>query len=103
MLRDKIKSRLDEYMEFESSDLFSVGDPIIFGGAIRDIIADMTIQDIDILCGSESFKILDRLLRSKGYIYMDSLSPKDIFDMYSHIPVISEPKTYIKGSKIIQI
>lgn len=103
-ITDSIKSSLDEYLEFDSSELFNSGDLIrVFGGAIRDIIADMPINDIDIICGSVSAKRLKTLLESKGYKYMESLTPKDLSSVYSDIKIICEPHTYLKGDKIVQL
>lgn len=110
----KIKSRLDEYLEFDSDLLFKDNSEIenkinvkrlirIFGGSIRDIIADMPINDIDILSGAKSIKPLEELLKSKGYFYAESLIPKDLSSIYHDIKVINEPHTWIKGNKIIQI
>ena len=100
-----IKDRLDEYLEFDSDLLFEK--PIdlcrIFGGAIRDIIANMPINDIDILCASKSNKILENILKQNGYSYMDSIVGKDIIDIYRGNRVINEPKTFIKGNKIVQV
>tara|TARA_R110000772_G_scaffold20466_5_gene57018 strand:+ start:162343 stop:163020 length:678 start_codon:yes stop_codon:yes gene_type:complete len=102
-LLKKIKSRLDNYLEFDSDELFKSSDPIIFGGAIRDSICEDPIHDVDILAGGESARHLHHLVLSKGYFFMDSLVSKDIQKMYSGIRVISAPKTYVKNGKIIQI
>lgn len=98
----KIKEKLDSYLEFDSSLLFT--DPLIrvFGGAIRDIIADSDINDIDILCGSESCFSLSSLLESKGYSYLD-LSKFDISSLYTDVDAISQPLTYLKGKKMVQL
>jgi hypothetical protein len=109
---DKIKLELDNYLEFDSNLLFSSSGSEkinvsrlvrVFGGAIRDIIADMPINDIDILSGSRSIKPLQSILESNGYVYMDSLTPKDLSSIYHDIKVINEPHTWIKGTKIVQI
>lgn len=108
----KIKYKLDEYLEFNSDLLFSTSDDEkinvsrlvrVFGGAIRDIIADMPINDIDILSGAISIKPLESILKSNGYVYMDSLTPKDLSSIYHDIKVINEPHTWMKNGKIIQI
>lgn len=113
-LKDKIKFRLDVYMGFDSDLLFksspTENDYItkkrlvrIFGGAIRDSIADMPIHDIDILVGADSIKLVKRVLIENGYKYFDRLSSKDLSYIYSNIQVISEPHTWMKGDKIIQL
>lgn len=99
-----IKSKIDEYLEFDSDLLFKGGDLVrIFGGAIRDIIAEQKINDIDILCGSHSYNPLAFALERNGYVYIDSVLPKDLASIYSDIHVICEPRTWIKGNKIVQI
>lgn len=104
-IKDKIKNKLDEYMGFDSDKIFQQGDMIrIFGGSIRDIIANMKINDIDIICGSKSAKSLHCFLESTGYQYVESLTPKDLSSVYTDTHIINEPHTYIKdGKSIIQV
>jgi predicted nucleotidyltransferase len=114
-LKDKIKLKLDEYLEFDSDLLFRLEKPSdnnklqiktlirVFGGAIRDIIADMPINDVDILVGAKTYKRLYSILESNGYKNMKILSPKDLSSVYSDIRIINEPHTWIKGHKVIQI
>ena len=109
-----IKEKLDEYLEFDSKLLFNRV-PIdehsiklkrlvrVFGGAIRDIIAGQPINDIDILVGAKSSKLLEFTLKEQGYNYMESLTPKDLSAVYTNIKIINEPRTWIKGTKIVQL
>lgn len=108
-----IKEKLDEYLEFDSDLLFNIiPDEYtavkckrlvrIFGGSLRDIIANQKINDIDILVGSKSIRALENVLYNNGYINMESLAKKDILGLYG-INVISEPKTWIKNYKIVQL
>ena len=109
-----IKEKLDEYLEFDSNLIFNRV-PIedygiklkrlvrIFGGAIRDIIAGQTINDIDILVGAQSSKLVELTLKENGYTYMESLTPKDLSSVYTDIHVINEPRTWMKGTKIVQL
>ena len=109
-----IKEKLDEYLEFDSNLLFN-RTPIekysiklkrlvrIFGGAIRDIIAGQPINDVDILVAPQSSKLIELTLKEAGYTYMESLAPKDLSSVYTHIQIINEPKTWIKGTKIVQL
>ena len=104
----KIKQKIDEYLEFDSDLLFYPTHSgllltRIFGGAIRDSIADQKINDIDLLCGSRSLNFIDRILTNNGYYFAESLQPKDLSSIYKDIRVIFEPHTWIKGSKIIQV
>lgn len=99
-----IKDKLDEYLEFDSNEIFSCGDLIrIFGGAIRDIIAQKEIHDIDILVGSRSVDNLMELLKSKGYYHYENLIGKDLSKVYSDIQIINVPHTLVKGPKIVQV
>ena len=97
------KSRLDEYLEFDSSQLFF--DPLVrvFGGAIRDIICGDKINDVDILVGSKSLPKIEYILAINGYIYQEGLIPKDLASIYSDIHVISEPHTWTKKDKVVQL
>ena len=99
----KINDRLNEYLEFDNSILFF--DPLIriFGGAIRDSIADEKINDIDILCGAQSIRRLESILEENGYHNFEKLTSIDINNLYSTIHVISEPRTWIKGTKVVQL
>jgi hypothetical protein len=109
-----IKEKLDEYLEFDSNLLFN-RTPIdeysiklkrlvrVFGGAIRDIIAGQTINDIDIIVGAQSSRLVELTLKEQGYTYMESLTPKDLSSVYTDIKVINEPRTWMKGVKIVQL
>lgn len=104
-IEGKIKSGLDKYLEFDSDEIFAVDYNLIrvFGGAIRDIIAEEPINDVDILCGSKAAPYLESLLERFGYTYQEYLSPKDLQSMYCDIHIINEPRTWIKDSKIVQV
>jgi hypothetical protein len=109
-----IKEKLDEYLEFDSNLLFN-RTPIqcdggkvkrlvrIFGGSIRDIIAGQPINDVDIIVGAQSSRLVELTLKEQGYTYMESLTPKDLSSVYTDIKVINEPRTWMKGVKIVQL
>jgi hypothetical protein len=105
MIEDKIENKLSEYLEFDSNELFGSKFNLvrIFGGAIRDIISDQPIHDVDILCGSKAVTFIESVLEQNGYQYMETLNGKDLQEMYSEIHVINEPHTWIKGKKIVQL
>jgi hypothetical protein len=104
-LKEKIKHRLDDYLEFNSDELFSNADKVkIFGGAIRDSISELEIHDVDILCGPKSAGIINDVLLQHGYQHLPSLSSKDLNAVYIGIAIISEPHTYMNNNnKIVQI
>lgn len=104
-----IKEKLDQYLEFDSDQIFFLKGLRknsvlrVFGGAIRDIIAEEPIRDIDILVGSQTYQSLRNILERNGYTFVESLIGKDIQSIYSDIRVITEPHTFIKGTKIVQV
>jgi hypothetical protein len=102
---DKIRKSISDYLEFDSDELFKSDFNLvrIFGGAIRDILAEQPINDIDILCGSKALRYIESVLEQNGYQYMEMLNGKDLQEMYSEIHIINEPHTWIKGKKIVQL
>jgi hypothetical protein len=99
----EIKSKIDNYIGFDSDEMFKACDLIlIFGGALRDIISNQQIQDVDILVGSKSIKNLQSVLIRNGYKYMEDFVSKDVSNIYE-INVICEPHTWMNGDRIIQI
>lgn len=104
-MNELIKRELDDYIEFDSVLLFEPTDYlVVFGGAIRDIIADKSnrqITDIDILCLSESRDKCIDVVVSNGYKRMDLQRP-ELHEMYKDVHHIFEPLTFLKGDKIIQ-
>jgi hypothetical protein len=103
-INSKIKYYLDKYLEFDSDELFRNADlMLIFGGCLRDIIANQKIHDIDILCGSKSCKQLHELLERNGFSYKENLTPKDLASVYTEIHIINEPHTFVKGDKVVQL
>jgi hypothetical protein len=102
---DKIRKSLSDYLEFDSDELFKSKFNLVrvFGGAIRDILAEQPINDVDILCGSKALNYIESVLEQNGYQYMEMLNGKDLQEMYSEIHIINEPHTWIKSKKIVQL
>lgn len=99
-----IKQKLDNYLGFNSDELFIDEFVRIFGGAIRDSISGDKINDIDILCGAKSCHILEGILEENGYKYFPSmLTTLEIGQIYKINGVINEPHTWIKGDNIVQL
>lgn len=100
-----IKNRIDMYLEFDSDILFFNPLIRIFGGAVRDSIAgERTIHDIDILCGSKSIRHIEDILTRNGYtLFNGFLTSIEIGKLYTDVNVISEPKTWMKGTKVVQL
>ena len=104
-MENKIREKLSQYLEFNCDILFQDKWYLIkiFGGAIRDIIAEQPINDVDILCGSRSLQYVENILEKHGYKFFEHLNGKDLQEMYSDIHVICEPHTWIKGDKVVQL
>ena len=100
-LKEKVEKRISEYIGFDVDEIFKVGDYItIYGGAVRDSIAEMEIHDVDILCMSDSANKLAQFIQERGYSKVD-LYGKDEVNMYQGIKIISEPWTFINNKKSI--
>lgn len=104
-MNDLIKEKLTEYIGFDSGLLFRYVDYlVVFGGAIRDIIADKSIEnitDVDILCLPQSRKKIIETVKDNGYKQVDLQRP-DLHVMYRSLQYIFEPRTFMKGDKVIQ-
>jgi hypothetical protein len=103
-LQNKVEKGISEYIEFDVKDIFEQSDYItIYGGAVRDSIAGLEIHDVDILCMSESAKILAEFIEERDFKKLD-LYDLDTHNMYKGISLIEEPWTFMnKNRKIIQI
>lgn len=103
-LTSKVANSISDYIEFDVNEIFNSSDYItIYGGAVRDSLAELEIHDIDILCMSNSARKLYDFLLTKGYSKLD-LYDLDALNMYKEITVIAEPWTLQnKNGKIIQI
>lgn len=104
-LQNKVEKNISDYIEFDVKELFEVSDYItIYGGAVRDGIADMDIHDVDILCMPQSANKLCTFLKEKyNYESLDLVKP-DSLNMYKGISLIAEPWTLMNDHKrIIQI
>lgn len=94
---------ISKYLNMDVDEIFNVGDYIaIFGGAVRDSLAQKEIHDVDILCLSESAKKLSEYLENINFLKVD-LYDQHQLAMYKEILIINEPWTFIKDKKIIQI
>lgn len=103
---NNIKKRIDDYLEFDSELLFKSTDYLeIFGGAIRDSIANLKIHDIDILCMKNSALKASDILKNNGYKNVtNKLSTKDIQQMYKETHFVFEPWTFMNSNlKIVQL
>lgn len=94
---ENIKNRITDYIGFDVDKLLNAGDFVtIFGGAVRDSIADLEIHDIDVLCLWESMRKCEQLLEIEGYVFDHSAYTKDFDKVYDGIKVVHEPHSWIK-------
>lgn len=100
-----IKDRLTEYIEFDISNIINIENDYasVFGGSVRDSIANKEIHDVDILCLRKSLINIEKTLLSEGYINHEKFCVADMHILYREIRCIFEPHTWIKGQKIIQL
>lgn len=103
-LTSKVTNSISDYIGFDVNEIFNCSDYItIYGGAVRDSLAELEIHDIDILCMFNSARKLYDFLLTKGYSKLD-LYDWDALNMYKEITIIAEPWTLQnKNGKIIQI
>lgn len=102
---NKIKDKIDNYLGVDTLQFFDgINMARIFGGAVRDSIAEQDIHDVDILCGAESEKGIIVKLQRLGYKNFPTLGKVDMSATYkSRNSKINEPKTFIKGDSIVQL
>ena len=103
-LKKQVEKKISDYIEFDVKEIFDQSDYItIYGGAVRDSIANLEIHDVDILCMPTSANNLKLFLEKNNYTIID-LYDQDTLNMYNSISLISEPWTFINNNKkIIQI
>ena len=101
-IEDRVKFNISEYIGFDVHELFLSDYVTIYGGAVRDSIAELEIHDVDILCMPHSANKLKSFLLTKGYKQFE-LYDQDKLNMYQGLSLISEPWTLIKNDKVIQI
>lgn len=103
-LSKKVKKGIDEYLEFDTDIIWENTDYCeVYGGAIRDIISNNNINDVDFMVLPKSKEKLISILEYNGYIKMEDLVIKNNHEIYKEIKCIFEPITYIKGTKIVQL
>lgn len=109
-LTNKILEKLSEYIGFDISEILeneNIDIAYVFGGAIRDIIAEKEIHDIDILSLSNSVKNISKILKKHGYLYQNDLKLIDLENLYKDINIISVPLNFLKivdnKIKLVQI
>jgi hypothetical protein len=96
-----IDLKLNEYLEFNSNLILS-NNVLVYGGAIRDIIANQTINDVDILTNTSELGNLCKKLYKFGYIKEpENIKLKNIYSNYSNKYFILY--SFTKGNKNVQL
>jgi len=96
-LEIKIEKKLTDYIGFDIKHI--INDELdrlyVFGGAIRDIISDRVINDIDILCMSDTMIKTESILKLNGYKLNEKNGNVDFSKIYD-IHIIHEPHNWTK-------
>lgn len=100
-LDKSVTRNLTNYLGYDVERLLKETDCCIFGGAIRDSIANFSINDIDII--TDSYTVFVDRLGKLGYNYIPRFSSLGISELYFRLHCIYEPKVFVKNEKIIQI
>ena len=99
-----VKERLSNYFGSNINELLSPakGDAIVYGGAVRDSIANLKIHDIDIMALPKASRIVAEKLLQMGFRSMP-FTKVDIASLYTGLQIINEPWTFIKSDTIVQV
>jgi len=100
-LNQKVKIRIDKYLGFSNEEILKNNDAIIFGGAIRDSIANQKINDIDIATLPNSCSKITNILLDNGFEFLDKFSDS-VIKLYENT-FISQPYTFYKEKTFIQL
>jgi hypothetical protein len=101
--KDKqIKEKINNYLNYIDCDsLLRKTDSLIFGGAVRDSIANLEIHDVDIAVLPRAASEISSILKDVGFKLINK-SNVDISDLYSN-SIISEPITWYKCDTFVQL
>jgi hypothetical protein len=102
-LSEKVWLRLNHYLGFDiDAELLSGNDSIVFGGAVRDSLAEQPIHDVDMLVLPVSVLGFEEKLHRHGFKRMFS-SASAISSYLGTSRGVQEPHTFFKDDSIIQI
>lgn len=70
LLSKAVFDALRKYLKADPNEIIFLPntDPVIFGGAVRDTIAGLEINDVDVICGSITCMAIGDKLISKGFV-----------------------------------
>jgi len=97
-LKKRVEKKITDYIGFDIKKIINsdIHLAFVFGGAVRDAIAGKKINDVDIMCLTETMDLIIPIINDEGYKLQSSLATKDIQSLYTHVHVIVEPMTFIK-------
>jgi hypothetical protein len=101
LLVKQVKLRINTYAKFDICSFLDNLDALIFGGCVRDSIADLEIHDVDILALPKTATIVANKLIEMGYKQIDKYG-RDICEIYIN-SIIDEPWNFYSGDSFIQI
>lgn len=97
-LNKSIIEKLSEYCQSSIQEILKGSDGFVFGGAVRDCIANQPIHDVDILCFSRSYNIIAQNLIHCGFERVRTTS--EFAAMYNaHRGIFKPPITFAKYDK----
>jgi hypothetical protein len=101
-LESKVKQNLDNYLKFiDCVSLIRDTSSLIFGGAVRDAIANFQIHDVDIVVLPEAGRKISSTLEKIGFKIFRKYN-MDIATLYSN-SIINEPITWYKENIFVQL
>jgi hypothetical protein len=98
----RVRQSISSYLGYGIDLLIGECDASVFGGAVRDSLAEQDIHDVDIMALSLSARQIQDRLKTWGYKRIEFFS-EEASNLYKGIKKICEPWTYIKGTAIIQV
>lgn len=77
-LNKLVRDGLSEYIGFDISLIINeeFDTAIVYGGAVRDILAKQDIHDIDIMSLSETQEKIKNILLEHGYVFEEDMTKK---------------------------
>jgi hypothetical protein len=94
-LTEEVKKNISRYLGVDIDNFLELTDAVIFGGAVRDSIAELPINDIDIMALTKSAETLYTRLESYNFRLIPA-TKIDTVGLYTNIHCIHEPKTFMK-------
>jgi len=106
-----VVKNISDYLEMDLVSFLNGTDAIVYGGAVRDSLAFLPIQDVDIALLPESLSVLERKLTSfdwkavPKYTELSELLGRysELLGGYEEVKIIFKCKMWTKNERIIQL